>query len=378
MTGVTSVEQTQVPRPPTEPARPPLTRLPSLTGLRWAAAFLVFGFHVSTLHLIQPPRAHNAWRDVFGMGASGVSFFFILSGFVLVWSARPTDTKRAFWQRRFAKIYPNHVVTWCAVLVLIIAWGDHIWKKSVLVNLLLLQTWPANDGYLYGANSVSWSLSCEAFFYLCLPFVLPLIRRIPTAGLYATLLGLPLVIYLIDGPVTHHLLPTASGWWFSQHFPPVRSLEFWMGVVAAVLSARKKWYGPGLLISSILVVGAYVANSLWIPGGYWLADMSIFFVLLIAGATKADLSGGFSPWRWPVLVWLGEVSFAFYLVHVAVMENALRLWHHTSQGWPGAQAPFAVLGCLAAALLAAWLLLRFVEKPMMTVLGPKRRVPVKR
>jgi peptidoglycan/LPS O-acetylase OafA/YrhL len=368
MTSVTSVA-------PTEPLRAPLSRLPSLTGLRWVAAFLVFGFHVGTLNLIQPHRAHRAWDSVFGLGASGVSFFFILSGFVLVWSARPSDTKRAFWQRRIAKIYPNHVVTWLAVILLMIAWGDHISKRFSLVNLLLLQTWTPVGGYAYSVNSVSWSLSCEAFFYLCLPFALPLFRKIPTAGLYAIVIGLPLTIYVVGGPVTQHLLPEADRWWFTQLFPPIRSFEFWIGVAAGVLTTRKKWYGPGLWISTLLFVGIYVADSVWIPGAYWLSDMSIFFVVLIAGAAKTDLAGGFSPWRWPVLVWLGEVSFAFYLVHVALMENVLRLLHRGGRGWSILHAPVVIAGFLAASIFTAWLLFQFVEKPMMKVLGPKRRRP---
>jgi peptidoglycan/LPS O-acetylase OafA/YrhL len=369
MTSVASIS-------PTEPLRAPLSRLPSLTGLRWVAAFLVFGFHVGTLNLIQPHAAHRVWDKVFGLGASGVSFFYILSGFVLVWSARPADTGRAFWQRRFAKIYPNHVVTWLAVLLIMFAWGDQVLPGAAIANLLLVQTWTPAAGYAYSINVVSWSLSCEAFFYLCLPFALPLLRRIPTKGLYALVVALPVTIYLVDGPIAA-LLPEADRWWFTQLFPPVRSLEFWLGVAAGVLTTRKQWYGPGLWGSSLLFLGIYVANTVWIPGLYWLSDMSIFFVLLIAGAARTDLTARFSPWRWPVLVWLGEVSFAFYLVHIALMVTVLRLLHRHGQGWPTLDAALVIAGLLGAALLASWLLFRCVEKPMMKVLGPRRRrVPV--
>jgi peptidoglycan/LPS O-acetylase OafA/YrhL len=365
MTGVASIA-------PTGPLNAPLHKLPSLTGLRWVAAFLVFGFHVGTLNLIQPHVAHRAWDKVFGLGASGVSFFYILSGFVLVWSARPADTARAFWRRRFAKIYPNHAVTWLAVLLIMLAWGDQVVPGAAVANLLLQQNWI--PPYAYSINVVSWSLSCEAFFYLCLPFALPLLRRISTKGLYAMVLALPVTIYLVDGPIAG-LLPEADRWWFTQLFPPVRSLEFWLGVVAGVLTTRKQWYGPGLWASSLLFLGIYVANTVAVPGLYWLSDMSIFFVLLIAAAAGSDLAGRFSPWRWPALVWLGEVSFAFYLVHIALMTNVLRLLHRHGQGWSGLAAPFVVAGFLAAGLLASWLLFRYVEKPMMTVLGPRRRRP---
>lgn len=48
------------------------------------------------------------------VGRSALSFFFVLSGFVMTWSARPGDTATAFWRRRAAKIYPLHAVTWFA------------------------------------------------------------------------------------------------------------------------------------------------------------------------------------------------------------------------------------------------------------------------
>jgi peptidoglycan/LPS O-acetylase OafA/YrhL len=77
-------------------ARAPLRKLPSLTGLRWVAAMLVFGFHVGTMHVIAEPDYQAAVSRLFTLGLSGVQFFFTLSGFVLVWSARPGDTPLAF------------------------------------------------------------------------------------------------------------------------------------------------------------------------------------------------------------------------------------------------------------------------------------------
>ncbi|WP_255544132.1 acyltransferase [Micromonospora sp. ATA51] len=63
-------------------------RLPSLTGLRWVAALLVFGFHVATMRIVAEPDYQAVVDWLFTLGLSGVEFFFILSGFVLVWSYR--------------------------------------------------------------------------------------------------------------------------------------------------------------------------------------------------------------------------------------------------------------------------------------------------
>src|ERR687894_524914 len=67
------------------PGTSPGARLPSLTGLRFVAAFLVFGFHLHVAHLLDEGVAGTVMELVFGQGAVGVSFFFILSGFVLTW-----------------------------------------------------------------------------------------------------------------------------------------------------------------------------------------------------------------------------------------------------------------------------------------------------
>jgi peptidoglycan/LPS O-acetylase OafA/YrhL len=350
--------------------RTPLTRLPSLTGMRWAAALMVFGFHTTTNNLITTPKWHELWNDLTWPGLTGVSFFFVLSGFVLVWSARPGDTRRAFWQRRFAKIVPNHVVTWAAVLAIMLAWGDEVRPDIAVTNLFLLQPWVHLQAFFYSINSVSWSLGCELFFYLCLPLALPVIRRMRTGWLYALIVALPFAIYAL-WPLTRGLAEW-DAWWLTEIFPPTRSLEFWLGVAAGELTVRRRWRGPGLWPASAIFVAVYTVNH-WIPTRYWPADLAVAYLLLIAGAAKADLTGARSPWRARVMVWLGEVSFAFYLVHLGVMQNVMRLMGHQGHGWPGRKALVAMVFLLGVSIALAWLLYRFVEVPMMRVLRPRRR-----
>src|SRR5690349_4393661 len=192
---------------------------------------LVFGFHVGTLGVIADPVPRAVVAKLFFFGLSGVQFFFILSGFVLVWSYRTGEARTAFYRRRIAKIFPNHVVTWAAVLVLLAwFWGDPMDARAVLMNLFLMQAWNPTNGWFYSVNTVSWSLSCELFFYLSLPLVLPVVRRLGPWALRAALGALPLLILAV-GPA-QALVPDVMGWWFAQVFPLVRSLEFWLGVVA--------------------------------------------------------------------------------------------------------------------------------------------------
>ncbi|WDZ87798.1 acyltransferase family protein [Micromonospora cathayae] len=348
-----------------------LHRLPSLTGLRWIAAMLVFGFHVGTMRIIVEPGHKAVVDQLFTLGLSGVQFFYILSGFVLVWSARPQDTKWGFWRRRLAKIYPNHVVLWALVLLVGLWFADPFNGSAAMQNLFLIQAWNPTPGYFYSVNTVSWSLSCELFFYLCLPFALPVIRRMRPWALWAVVVAVPLVILALwPGQL---LVPEQDRWWFTQVFPLVRSTEFWMGVAAAELMRRGHWRGPGLPLASLIFVVTWLVAGEWIRAEFWAALLSVAYILIITSAARADVRGLPSPWRSRPMVWLGEVSFAFYLVHVFVMITVLRLTGHHGVGFTGWTGLLVVVGFLLVNLLLAWLLYRWVETPMMRLLAPARK-----
>ncbi|MFK3980252.1 acyltransferase family protein [Micromonospora sp. NPDC050397] len=354
---------------PAVPA-PALSKLPSLTGLRWIAAMLVFGFHIGTMRVIAEPDYQAVVGKLFTLGLSGVQFFFILSGFVLVWSARPGDTPVAFWHRRIAKIFPNHVVLWAAVLLLGVYWADPFNLKVALTNLFLVQAWNPTPGWFYSVNTVSWSLSCELFFYLCLPLVLPLIRRLRPWVLVAIIVAMPLLILsLWPGQL---LVPEPDRWWFTQVFPLVRSLEFWMGVAAAELMVRGRWRGPNLKVASVIFVVAWVAAGQWIRAELWTTLLAVVYILVITAAADADVKGTWSPWRSRPMRWLGEVSFAYYLVHVFVVTSVMRATGNLD-GFTGWRGPAATVGFLLLNLVLAGLLFRYVETPMMRLLGPRRR-----
>lgn len=366
--------------PATTAAAPDLakTRLPSLTGLRWFGAMMVFGLHVGTMGIMADPVPKAIVSKLFGMGLSGVQFFYVLSGFVLVWSYRTGEKRLTFYRRRIAKIFPNHAVLWLAVILLVgLWWGDPIKPAVAVLNLFLLQAWHPGNGWFYSVNTVSWSLSCELFFYLCLPLVLPLLRRMPARALHVTAIVLPLLILFAVYP-GQLLVPEPARWWFTQVFPVVRSLEFWLGVVAAELALRRRWHGPGLPVSlAVFVVAWLICTEGWVPARAYTSVLAIACIVVIAAAADADVNGTWSPFRSRGLVWLGEVSFAFYMVHVFVVTSAMRAIERT-EGFSGWAGPAAVIVLTGMCLGSAALLYRYVETPMMRILGPRRRVPAPR
>jgi peptidoglycan/LPS O-acetylase OafA/YrhL len=347
-------------------------RLPSLTGLRFIAAFVVFGFHVSIANLFTHPGGMpSVMNDIFRQGATGVSFFFVLSGFVLCWSARPGDRVRRFWRRRAAKIYPNHVVTALVALLVVVAAGAAVSVWAAICNLLLIQAFIPRESVYFGLNTPSWSLSCEALFYLCFPVILRGVDRLPKRGLWpATVATLAAVCV---APALALLLPGSLRYWFVFVCPPVRMLEFIVGILLARVLQAGLWIRLGAAPAAGMAVAAYFGSGFLPLGFSYVAGTVVPLALLIPAVAVRDLRGGRSVLRARAAVWLGEVSFAFYLVHQLVIRFVNRALG--SRTWSDLEGMLLALTMLALAITAAWTLYRFVERPMMARLAGRRLKP---
>ncbi|MFD3330690.1 acyltransferase family protein [Streptomyces sp. NPDC058701] len=339
--------------------------LPSLTGARWAAALLVFLYHVHIYGYFGGPAAEVVGR-VFAAGRTGVSFFFVLSGFVLVWSAPAHDSARSFWRRRAARVYPVHLVTGLCGMVLsarVLPWLRPHGLLAAVGDLILVSSWfPAWDPM----RTVSWSLACEAFFYLVFPALVTVLRRCTTRVLIV-------VAALCAGAVL--LLPAAallSGLRWTPFFPPVRFPEFALGAVLACLVRRNEWRGPRTLhAGAVTAIGYSMAH--FVPAPFADAACTVGgFALLIPALAVADLRGLRSVWRSPPAVRLGKLSFAFYMVHVLIMGVGERLAGAVPRFAPGTGTAFTgVVFC--AALACAWLMYETVEEPGRGLLLGRRK-----
>ena len=390
--------------------------LPSLTGLRGLLAVLVFGTHFIGLGLTfdetstsQSPT-HHVLVWLFSRSGWAVSAFFILSGFVLTWITKPGERTRDFYRRRFAKVYPVHLVTTLVAIVLVAyTYATPGWP-IVGRHLLLIQTWFPDQFSYFGLNGVSWSLGCEAFFYLCWPFLVPAIMRMTTRGVYLTI-GVSTVISVVApalvastftllSPPPFEMVSTEQWggplvYWFAYVFPPARLPEFVIGIAFAVLIRRGKWFSVGAPAAIALCFVAWAINMRVDNYLNTHAIMMIPLALLVSALILADRQAAsaepssaylrWSPFRGRALVWFGEISFSFYATHQLVVEQlGTRIWVYGNKWgllpgdvvWPW----YGVLGMwvlqFAVALGVAWVLYRTVEVPMMRLLRPRngRRV----
>lgn len=340
----TTAVSSQRPRSPERSARAP--QLLSLTGLRFAAALLVFGVHAYSFIPLAEHGDRLVAKLLFDAGDLGVSFFFVLSGFVLTWSARPGRPVWRFWHNRVVRIYPAHLVA-LAFAIGCLAVSGRIGKvntETLITGGLLIQSWYPSDAIYLGINAVTWSLSCEMAFYLCFPVLHAGLRRLGPAALYATAAGLCAAVWLMPVVADLAVAPEHQRW-FVYVFPLTRMLEFALGIALARLVATGVWYGPGLPLAS----GIFVTNYLmvdWLPAaGRDTAAVIVAIALLVPAAATADLRGAPSPWRHPFVVRLGEMSYAFYLVHLVTIVAVTTLIDRAGP-WP---LPYAV--ALGGALL---------------------------
>jgi peptidoglycan/LPS O-acetylase OafA/YrhL len=308
------------------------------------------------------------------LGYLGVTFFFALSGFVLTWSASGRRVSPvAFFRRRFARVYPLHlataVVAGLAGIVYGVAAGPGTWAAV----LLLVQAWIPDRDVYFGLNGVSWSLSCEAFFYAVTPLLLLAAARRSSRAVWtgvALAAGAVLTASLVAVSADQDLdLAVWVSPWYSV-------VAFGSGMALALTLQRGMARWPPLPVATAALlasVGLVVLGS-WDAG--WPRSLATFAVLpaillVLGAAARQDLAGQRS-WlsrRW--MIRLGEWSFALYLVHPLVMHAVRRVGH-----LPVLEGPVAVLGLLAfvvlstAAAAAAYVV---VERPAERWLRGSRR-----
>jgi peptidoglycan/LPS O-acetylase OafA/YrhL len=384
--------------------------LPSLTGARWWAAFAVFLLHALVFLPVYPFQKSELFRQIhqlmpMQLGAAGVTFFFVLSGFIIYWSFRPGSSVPRFYWRRVLKIYPTHLV---AALAFILVASVPLTRMVVWApNLALIHTWVPKWTTVGGLNVPSWSLAAEILFYLSFPLALPLVRRIKShhvwwvlAGLLVAILLLHTAYYLwvpgpkgiantfaprlIPGDASPYFelhaapiwfeqpdIPVAPSYWLSYNFPLSRLPEFFLGVLAARLVLEGRWRNTRLAPPMIVLTIAYAAT--WVvPPNYKMSALLLApMTAVVATLAARDLAGirGFTAS--PRMVWLGNISFAFYLIQFPVMVLITRLFIGGKQfgplGWLGFAALSLVVSTVVAAAIYHW-----IDDPLMRKFSGRR------
>lgn len=335
-----------------------LPALRALTSLRFFAAMHVVIYHLSADHTYTTVPLLG--RFVMS-GYTGVSLFFVLSGFILAYNYREVRDRREFWISRFARIYPVYVIA----LLLGVAYAfapaspnaDHV-PLRLATCLTMLQTWypPFADSF----NGPGWTLSVEAFFYALFPFLVVWLKRFGAVSLvvfctlYVAAQGIPLVM---------HSTASATAYYLTWGTLPLLHLPMFMiGVYLGIrylkplanlepTVRRSPWPLLFGVAGSLLLLCAG-PTELYAPLRKGLLLMS--YAALIYGL--ASVRSGLLTNHWMVLA--GEVSFSIYILQMPVIRTVLGVTRRLGWGfYPSGGIVVVVL------ITLSWLAYRFVELP---------------
>lgn len=319
-------------------------------------------------------------RPTFDAGGDcGVSFFFILSGFVMTLAygekaASERFSYRRFMVRRMAKLYPLHLLCLLAFVVINIKSMDAEALVRLLPNLLLIQSWLPSADYYFSGNAVSWFLSDILLCYAVFPFVCRAIRRMTPAALTFTWAAVLMAYSLLLCNVTDAMTNT-----FIYVFPPVRTVDFALGITIWRVAEWTKRHRPDVAenrlainaaelavfaaLAATLAAHPYVNLQIRTACLFWPVCAAV--ILLFAG----ERQGGGVAWllRHKPLIWLGNITFPMFMVHQMAISITLIAFLHLS-GFIGEPPYWLALTLCAATTLAGTAIYRRIEVRM------KRRI----
>lgn len=328
----------------------------TLQSLRFVFVFLVFLSHL--------PSGFEVG------GVCGVSLFFVLSGFVLSegYGERLREGRfvwRKFFVRRLTKVWPLHLT---GALLFVAVYRRHLsaadWPFDVC-NILLLQSWiPLHDCY-FSLNGVSWFVSSLLPAYALFPLLWRAVHAFPLRRVLCAAAA------VVCGYVaTVAFLPDAATEAWLYVFPPVRLLDFTLGIVTHRVYALLRSSGglkhaalwqwlPVALLAANVAVSPLLPERFFYVAQFW--PTAVATVLIFA---LADGGGGvLVRWlhtRW--MVWLGGISFEFYMLHKLLMECVVYLFFRLCPAAPAwlqyASAFFLILPVCWAVKRALGLLTR--------------------
>jgi exopolysaccharide production protein ExoZ len=335
----------------------PLRKYHGLEALRFVAAFLVVVYHATSIASERLGGVH-----VWIKGGYGIDLFFVLSGFVIVWSSsslfEDEDGWLTFAERRVVRVVPMYwLATTVKATAVILASSMVVHARltpSTLLASYLFIPCRNLDGNFMPILGVGWTLNYEMFFYALFALALFMKRNVfRFVGVFLTLLAVG----------SYFRQPS---WPWPSFYLNSLVLEFYFGMLIAkscLAGKRLSWKAalPILVLGTVLLLLPTPLDSLppVLPEGI-PAAMMIWSV-----ASLED----FIP-RIPWVAVLSEASYSIYLFHLLAAQLpavALAKMH--------LKLPLlAVILSIAISLTLGVVVHRYIERPTTNWLRSKLRV----
>jgi exopolysaccharide production protein ExoZ len=348
-------------------------KLKWVQALRGAAAFMVVMVHSRSVLMDTAAGKAVADNVLLPMGM-GVDLFFIISGFLMMFTTRNFDGSKAYaWQfvaKRAARIWPLFAVV--TPVALVVEHGIHgFLEPSVLFpyleGLAFIPHNPSASGiYFQMAVGVAWTLCFECYFYLLFAACMLFGRwryGVMAAWFALTLVAIPLLRGSYNLNVTSQ--PLVEGCRYANLVINPIVWDFVLGMIAGWLyvsdfKIKRAWViYTAVAVSSLLLLMGWNRIGMvnfFGPRG-WAAPMTILFF----GAAMLAKVDAIEVPVWSA--WLGNISYSLYLVHVYVFEVVQRIVNTIPMDQEASHALLFITRP-AIAVLVAWLTFQYVEAPL--------------
>lgn len=302
-------------------------------------------------------------------GDAGVTFFFILSGFVLSMGCgasikNGTFKYVQFLRKRLAKVYPLHLVTFTIALCMSFVAGVKFNITKTILHVFMLQEFTLSEDMLRYGTGLSWFLGTLFFCYLLFPF---LYRQliISRNRVFRVMLTLYVLLALaIESCCNNSAIDD-----FVYAFPPLRIIDFTVGIIAYRLyisqfSIRfRQWIDRQsttilstleiiIVAMSILTYIPYCPLPSWIRFApyFWIPFSLLIYWFAISNNNHGIISRLLSQ---RALVFLGNISFEIYMLHGIVITAFVFVWGRLF-GYDTVCNPILFAICFVLSIVAAY------------------------
>lgn len=328
-------------------------RFIELDALRGIAALAVVCLHYTTTFNTIFPR-HEPLPLSFYYGSLGVHLFFLISGFVILMTARRRTSPLDFLKARFVRLYPTYWI--CFGLTVLVIYGmpfpalqRPLWELAV--NATMLQSFVAVRDF----DGVYWSLARELVFYFLIAASL----------------------WIFKGRLTNRFINIFSVAWASSGLVLICLYKLTgLGLLNVVVSATVAQYAALFGLGMVLYIKRDTGNLL--PAYYallplaflaeglmsdWIAGTLLLIIILLFSGVVSASSITFLRTRW--LVWVGSISYPLYLLHQNIGYALIGTTIDTVGPW------LSRLVALSVVFLLAWAVHELIEVRLTRVITSK-------
>jgi peptidoglycan/LPS O-acetylase OafA/YrhL len=293
---------------------------------RFIAALMVVISHFMQFGLLP---ANYTFLDKFNGGGIAVTYFFVLSGFILTYNYKYLGDQlsiKKYYINRISRIFPVLIlsVAFSGLLVSIFANFSNVNQKILipknfssgliagLSQVTGLSAWLPFSSVQAVLNAPSWSVGCEIFFYLCFPWILRVIMK---STIWKVIFGISILALVT-------LLPLFLLTWGNQsnrasllidRFPLFHLLEFIVGIISCKIAlsspSRSRFH-----LKLALIGFCFTICIIYFENRYSFLILAPIYGMIIYILASRKPSGSANKY-WKFLLLLGRSSYSLYLLH---------------------------------------------------------------